>query len=385
MKILHTSDWHLGRRPTGGIGEYSKIRYEDYFLAAEYIVDEAIENKVDIFIIAGDLFDRSSLLPDILFKTENILEKLKKSNITTLLIEGNHDKIYSHNDSWISYLENKGLVKVPKFKKNGDDYNFIPIRIDNINFYGIPYHGVLIDDILLVLSKKLDENEKNIVIAHTAIGGNFIPGCTKREIIDLFKDKVLYIAGGHLHSFKIYPEDLPYFFVPGCPEYWDLNEKNNKGYIIFNTENKEYKFYPSKKRKITSYKFKSSENIIEKIKDIEIEYNEIIILKILVDSDGLIEDNEIEQILKDKGVLKVLIQKKYDINEEYNSFEEVDTKSIEYKVVKKWGNIFSKNSVETVNYIEKLKEKITENDNEIFEVFDHFLNKLIKGEIDENK
>ncbi|WP_129409543.1 metallophosphoesterase family protein [Marinitoga lauensis] len=115
--MLHTSDWHLGRRPVGGIGEYSNIRYEDYFNAAEYIVDIAIEKKIDVFIIAGDLFDRSSLLPDILFKTEKILEKLRNNNIKTLLIEGNHDKIYTHEDSWIKYLENKGLVMVLSLRK----------------------------------------------------------------------------------------------------------------------------------------------------------------------------------------------------------------------------------------------------------------------------
>ncbi|GAB6190042.1 hypothetical protein JCM30566_17840 [Marinitoga arctica] len=385
MKFLHTSDWHLGRRPAGGIGEYSKIRYEDYFLAAEYIVNKAIENKVDIFIIAGDLFDRSSLLPDILFKTENILEKLKKFGIITLLIEGNHDKIYSHDDSWIFYLENKGLVKVPKFEKKGDDYNFFPIKIDNINFYGIPYHGILIDDILLELSKKLNKNEKNIVIVHTGIGGKFIPGCTKKEIIDLFKDKVLYMAGGHLHTYNVYPKNDPYFFVPGSPEYWDLNENENKGYIIFDTEIKEYNFYLSKKRKLTSYVFDSTENIIEEIKNINVENNEILKLKITNDSNKLIDIKLIEEILKSKGALKVITQIKYTINEEYNSFEEVDTKSIENKVIKKWENIFSKNSIDTVDYIEILKDKVEENENEIFDVFDNFLNKLIEGDLNEDK
>ncbi|SHF29513.1 Calcineurin-like phosphoesterase [Marinitoga hydrogenitolerans DSM 16785] len=80
MKILHTSDWHLGRRPVGGICEYTNKRYEDYFNAAEYIADKAIELSVDIFLISGDLFDKSTLLPDILYRTEKILEKLKNLN-----------------------------------------------------------------------------------------------------------------------------------------------------------------------------------------------------------------------------------------------------------------------------------------------------------------
>ncbi|WP_206076394.1 metallophosphoesterase family protein [Marinitoga lauensis] len=333
MKILHTSDWHLGRRPVGGIGEYSNIRYEDYFNAAEYIVDIAIEKKIDVFIIAGDLFDRSSLLPDILFKTEKILEKLRNNNIKTLLIEGNHDKIYTHEDSWIKYLENKGLVMVPEFKKENEKYIFTPIKIEDINFYGIPYQGVVIDEVLITLSQQLDRDKKNIIITHTGIGGNFIPGCTKSGIIDFFKDKVLYMAGGHLHSYSQYPKDNPYFFVPGCPEYWDLNENGEKGCIIFDTLTKEHAFFESKKRKLSSYDLIYSDTFFDELNKIQIEKNEIIRLKIINESNKLIENEKIEKILKEKGALKVDILVKYKIEKDFVNSEELDIKDIEKRLL----------------------------------------------------
>ena len=64
-------------------------------------------------------------------------------------------------------------------------------------------------------------------MVHTALGGSeFLPGLVNTDIIKKFKDKVIYMAGGHLHSFVSYPKDKPYFFIPGSTEFWNvLNEK----------------------------------------------------------------------------------------------------------------------------------------------------------------
>ena len=51
MKILHTADWHLGKK----IDRFSRI--EEQCLVMEEIVQIADQHKVDAVIIAGDLFD----------------------------------------------------------------------------------------------------------------------------------------------------------------------------------------------------------------------------------------------------------------------------------------------------------------------------------------
>ncbi|KLO21989.1 nuclease SbcCD subunit D [Marinitoga sp. 1197] len=393
MKILHTSDWHLGRRPVGGIGEYTNKRYEDYFKAAEYIVDKAIELSVDIFLISGDLFDKSTLLPDILYRTEKILEKLKNNNIITLIIEGNHDKIYNSDDSWINYLENKNLVKVPKIFINEEKIIFEPIKINDINFYGLGYPGAFIDKYILDLNDQLNPDEKNIIMVHTALAGEFLPGCISSENIDILKEKVLYIAGGHIHTFKTYPKDNPFFFIPGCPEYWDLNEKDEKGFIIFDTETKEYEFYHSLKRKILRREIEYNNNfeIIEKfIEELEFEKDEeIIILKIKNSSKFSLDTEKIEKLLKEKGALKAVVQIDHvyeKSNEEY--YEITDKNAIERKVVESWDNIFSADSKKTVKFLDKLKSMEHEGikGEELFDVFDNFLSSfIIEGDINENK
>ena len=90
MRILHCSDIHLGKRPFGN-EIFSQKRYEDYYKVFNQIADRAIEEKVEVFMVAGDLFDKRDLSPDNLRRSEIIFEKLKINNIKVLLIEGNHD------------------------------------------------------------------------------------------------------------------------------------------------------------------------------------------------------------------------------------------------------------------------------------------------------
>ena len=54
MKLLHTSDWHLGMSFSGGINFNADQRY-----VINKICDIAVEEKVEGILIAGDIFDRS--------------------------------------------------------------------------------------------------------------------------------------------------------------------------------------------------------------------------------------------------------------------------------------------------------------------------------------
>ena len=53
MKLVHTSDWHIGRSVNG----YSLLEDQRYFLSQ--LVDFLVEYRVDALLISGDLYDRS--------------------------------------------------------------------------------------------------------------------------------------------------------------------------------------------------------------------------------------------------------------------------------------------------------------------------------------
>ena len=112
MKIVHCSDLHLGKRFSGN-KDYVKKRYMDFFNAFATFIDKVEEIKPDVCLIAGDIFDKKEINPDILSKTEYLFKRLKdnvKKDIVA--IEGNHDNSRILEESWLEYLQEQNILKV---------------------------------------------------------------------------------------------------------------------------------------------------------------------------------------------------------------------------------------------------------------------------------
>jgi len=58
MKIFHAADVHLGRRRLDG-----RLPDKDFADAFAFVAGKAIEEAADVFLIAGDLFDRAQVEP----------------------------------------------------------------------------------------------------------------------------------------------------------------------------------------------------------------------------------------------------------------------------------------------------------------------------------
>jgi exonuclease SbcD len=86
LKILHTADWHLGKR----LQEYSRL--DEQRLVLEEICQIADRENVDLILLAGDIFDSFNPVHEaveLLYKT---LRKLSKNgNRPIIAISGNHD------------------------------------------------------------------------------------------------------------------------------------------------------------------------------------------------------------------------------------------------------------------------------------------------------
>lgn len=86
MKILHTADWHLGKR----LDRFSRL--EEQVLVMEELIQTADEQQVDIILIAGDLFDNfnpSVEAVQLFYKTLKRLSLNGKRPV--IAISGNHD------------------------------------------------------------------------------------------------------------------------------------------------------------------------------------------------------------------------------------------------------------------------------------------------------
>jgi exonuclease SbcD len=85
MKILHTSDWHLGRQ------FHNVPLLDDQMYVIDQMIDAAIQQSVDVFIIAGDIFDRTVPPANSVAYFNDVLGRLHSAGIRVIAISGNHD------------------------------------------------------------------------------------------------------------------------------------------------------------------------------------------------------------------------------------------------------------------------------------------------------
>ena len=381
MKIVHCSDLHLGKR-LSGTKDYVTKRYMDFFNAFATFVDKVEEIKPDVCLIAGDIFDKKEINPDILSKTEYLFKRLRDNVKNDIIaIEGNHDNSRILEESWLEYLQEQNILKVFYYNKDFEEKNYL--KIDDINFYPVGYPGFMIDEALTKLSEKLNPQEKNIVIVHTGISGSTdtLPGLVSTSILDLFKDKTIYIAGGHIHSFTTYPKEKPYFFVSGSLEFSNVqNEKSDKkGFILFDTDTLNYEFIELEHRKrikkdFSYTNFSNLENEFENfVKELNLTGEEILVISVSLNNNDYINTENLENIAEKNGALKTHILIKNILNigasEENNSDLSID--ELEKNLINTW-NIseiekFSKS-------FGRLKELFSNDDRDSFlELFDKTL------------
>ena len=381
MKIVHCSDLHLGKRFSGN-KDYVKKRYMDFFNAFATFIDKVEEIKPDVCLIAGDIFDKKEINPDILSKTEYLFKKLKDNVKKDIIaIEGNHDNSRILEESWLEYLQEQNILKVFYYNKDFEEKNYL--KIDDINFYPVGYPGFMIDEALTKLSEKLNPQEKNIVIVHTGISGgtNTLPGLVSTSILDLFKDKAIYIAGGHIHSFTTYPKEKPYFFVSGSLEFSNVqNEKSDKkGFILFDTDTLNYEFIELEHRKrikkdFSYTNFSNLENEFENfVKELNLTGEEILVISVSLNNNDYINTENLENIAEKNGALKTHILIKNILNigasEENNSDLSID--ELEKNLINTWNISEIKKFSKSFG---RLKELFSNDDRDSFlELFDKTL------------
>ena len=90
LRLLHTADVHLGARHAD-LGEQAAAQRERQFAAFKAAVDLAIAERVDIVLIAGDLFDSNTQPRRSVERVAAELKRLVAAKIRTVVIPGTHD------------------------------------------------------------------------------------------------------------------------------------------------------------------------------------------------------------------------------------------------------------------------------------------------------
>lgn len=233
MKILHTSDLHIGKY----IGTYDLKEDTEYVL--NQVVDTAIRERVEVVLISGDVFDRPNPSEEAIKMYVSFLKNLLDKNIKVIAISGNHDsgiRLSAYKDILGKGYFVEGEFNSPMRKVSlNDEYG-------PVNFYMLPFFTPFIVKSNLKLEKGLenydlamdeiikreniDTSQRNIILAHQFVAGfkfggseedfSYSNGDEKNVagvgIISLDKFQNFdYVALGHIHKpQKISRETIKY-------------------------------------------------------------------------------------------------------------------------------------------------------------------------------
>src|SRR5215212_8713316 len=118
LRIIHTADVHLGARHDD-LGEQAAAQRERQFAAFKATVDLALAEKVDLFLIAGDLFDSNVQPRRSVERVAAELKRLVEAKIRTVVIPGTHD-VYDRASIFRAY-------DLPALAGSGPDDDYITI------------------------------------------------------------------------------------------------------------------------------------------------------------------------------------------------------------------------------------------------------------------
>lgn len=90
LRIIHTADVHLGARHDD-LGEQAAAQRERQFAAFKATIDLALSEKVDLVLVAGDLFDSNVQPRRSVERVAAELKRLAEARIRTVIIPGTHD------------------------------------------------------------------------------------------------------------------------------------------------------------------------------------------------------------------------------------------------------------------------------------------------------
>lgn len=114
MRILHTSDWHLGQHFMG------KTRLAEHQAFLAWLIAQIGEHAVDAVIVAGDIFDTGTPPSYARELYNSFVSQMHDSGATLVVLGGNHDSVATLGESR-SVLRKLGTHVVPGVTSHLDD------------------------------------------------------------------------------------------------------------------------------------------------------------------------------------------------------------------------------------------------------------------------
>ncbi len=232
MRLLHTSDWHIGRSLHGA----DLLREQEEVLSG--LADVVVAESVDVVVVAGDVYDRAVPSADATGVLDRVLMRLRDAGSAVVLTPGNHDS--ARRLAFGAGLMSRSGVHVRAATDGLDEPVLVRDEHGEVAVYGLPYlepeiarhelgvagarsHEAVLTEAMERVRRDLSlrPGARSVVLAHAFVGGG-VPSESERDIcvggVDLVPasvfDGVDYVALGHLHRPQTLTSRLRYSGSP---------------------------------------------------------------------------------------------------------------------------------------------------------------------------
>lgn len=254
MKVLHTSDWHVGKVLKG------QSRADEQTAALLSVIEVAREERPDLVIVAGDLYDTAAPTPEAQKVVYRALSALRQAVPEVIVIAGNHDNGPAL-DALRLWAEAAGVTLRGRISDKPADHvisgvtaagetwrcialPFLSQRyavraLDMFELTQAEAHSTYADHLSRLLAAIAevgftDPGAVNLVTAHLTVVGAAMGGGEREAHTILgyavpsivFPANAHYVALGHLHRAQSLPGHCPVRYS-GSPIAIDFGEEEN--------------------------------------------------------------------------------------------------------------------------------------------------------------
>jgi exonuclease SbcD len=233
MRLLHTSDWHIGRIFHG----QDLLADQECVLSA--LADLVAEHEVDVVVLAGDLYDRAVPSSEAVQVATRAFQRLRKAGAVIIASSGNHDSA-PRLGAFSDFLAAGGLHLRTSVAAVAQPV-LLADKAGIVAVYGIPYLEPEVARITLgvpdrrghqgVMTAAMDliradlagrpAGTRSVVAAHAFVVGGIAGGSERSVAVggvesvtaDVFAG-IDYVALGHLHGAQAITDRMRYSGSP---------------------------------------------------------------------------------------------------------------------------------------------------------------------------
>ena len=223
LRLLHTADVHLGARHAD-LGDAAAAQRERQFAAFKASVDLAISEQVDLFLVAGDLFDSNVQPKRSVERVAAELGRLAKARIRSVLVPGTHD-VYDRSSVYRAYdiatlagsrpQDELIVVLTP-------DHPWIHLQALDVVVHGpcFPTKRAPYSPLRDLAALEVPQATWKVGVLHAAVA---IPGRTDGDEVVVTVEEIAatgldYLALGHWHSAQVAKTKGITYAYAGAPE-----------------------------------------------------------------------------------------------------------------------------------------------------------------------